>query len=147
MKNYKYKINGTKYSVEVGDIQGNTVHVEVNGVSYTVELNPQDAVKAVASAPTIKKGAPAPRTASGEEVVTRPQASSTPGAVKSPLPGTIMSFSKNVGDTVALGDTVCVLEAMKMENDIHSDKAGVVKKILVNVGDAVLEGTDLMVVE
>lgn len=147
MKNYKYKINGTKYSVEVGDIQGNIVHVEVNGTPYNVELDAQDAIKAVAAAPAIKKAAPAPRTASGDEVVTRPIAKGNPGSIKSPLPGTIMSISKKVGDQVASGETVCVLEAMKMENDIHSDKSGTVKAILVNVGDTVLEGTDIMIVE
>ena len=58
-----------------------------------------------------------------------------------------MGFTVSVGDTVKPGDTVCVLEAMKMENDIHTQRGGVVKKILVNQGDAVLEGTDLMIIE
>ena len=58
-----------------------------------------------------------------------------------------MGFTVSVGDTVKPGDTVCVLEAMKMENDIHTQRGGVVKKILVNQGDTVLEGTDLMIIE
>ena len=52
-----------------------------------------------------------------------------------------------VGDTVNAGDTVCILEAMKMENDVHTNKGGVVKQILVNVGDSVLEGNDIMIIE
>lgn len=67
--------------------------------------------------------------------------------MKAPLPGTILSLSVNVGDTVKAGDTVCVLEAMKMENDVKTSHGGTVKKILVNVGDAVLEGTDIMIIE
>ncbi len=58
-----------------------------------------------------------------------------------------MSFSVKVGDTVAPGATVCVLVAMKMENDVHATKGGVVKQILVNVGDSVLEGADIMILE
>lgn len=66
--------------------------------------------------------------------------------MKSPLPGTILSFNVKVGDTVNAGDTVCILEAMKMENDVHTTAGGTVKQILVNVGDSVLEGTDIMVI-
>jgi acetyl-CoA/propionyl-CoA carboxylase biotin carboxyl carrier protein len=58
-----------------------------------------------------------------------------------------MSFRVNVGDTVNAGDTVCVLEAMKMENDVHTQKGGTVKQILVGVGDSVLEGADIMIIE
>ena len=148
MKEYRYRINGTKYKVAVGDIHDNIVQVEVNGTPYSVELDTEVAAKAAVAAPKIKKAAPAPRTETGERVVSTPvAAASKPGAVKSPLPGTIMSFAVSVGDTVALGDTVCVLEAMKMENDIHTTKAGTVKEILVRQGDSVLEGTDLMIIE
>ena len=45
------------------------------------------------------------------------------------------------------GDKVGVLEAMKMENDIRTTKGGTVKQILVNAGDAILEGTDIMIIE
>ena len=69
------------------------------------------------------------------------------GAVKAPLPGVILDLKVNVGDTVAAGDTVVILEAMKMENNIHADKGGVVKSICVNKGDSVLEGADLLIIE
>lgn len=148
MKEYKYKINGTKYIVSIGDMHDNQVQVEVNGTAYKVELDQEVAVRAMSQAPTIKKAAPAPRTEAGERVVSAPtQETGRPGAVKSPLPGTVMGFTVSVGDTVKVGDTVCVLEAMKMENDIHTQRAGVVKQILVNTGDAVLEGSDLMIIE
>lgn len=148
MKEYKYKINGTKYKVSIGDIRDNEVQVEVNGTAYKVELDPEVATKAMSQAPQIKKAAPAPRTETGERVVTAPtQEAGRPGAVKSPLPGTVMGFTVAVGDTVKVGDTVCVLEAMKMENDIHTQRGGTVKQILVNTGDSVLEGTDLMIIE
>lgn len=57
-----------------------------------------------------------------------------------------MSFSVKEGDSVKPGDTVCVLEAMKMENDVKATTAGTVQKILVSVGDSVLEGNDIMTI-
>jgi biotin carboxyl carrier protein len=148
MKQYKYKINGTKFTVNVGDVRGNEVQVEVNGVPYTVELDEEKAAAAVAKAPVVKKAAPAPRTETGERVVSKPAVSTgSASAVKSPLPGTIMSFNVKVGDVVEAGATVCILEAMKMENDIHTSKGGTVTKIVANVGDSVLEGADIMIIE
>ncbi len=142
MKEYKYTINGIKFNVEVGDVEDNQVEVIVNGSHYHVELE-----KDTKSPVKINKAAEAPRTASGEKVISKPAASSgAAGAVKAPLPGTIMSFKVKEGDTVKPGDTVCVLEAMKMENDVKSSVGGTVQKILVSVGDAVLEGNDIMIV-
>ena len=143
MKEYKYKINGMNYTVAVGDVNGDKVNVEVNGTAYTVEMDKAAAPKvAKVVAEQAKRPAAAPRTESGEKVIAKPAvAAGSASAVKSPLPGTIMSFRVNVGDTV------CVLEAMKMENDVHTQKGGTVKQILVGVGDSVLEGADIMIIE
>ena len=137
MKEYKYKINGQEYKVAVGDIENNIAEVSVNGTTYKVELE-----QAAAPAPVVKsvKPAAAPRTEAGTKV-------GGAGAVKAPLPGVILDLKVNVGDTVAAGDTVVILEAMKMENNIHADKGGVVKSICVNKGDSVLEGADLLIIE
>lgn len=145
MKEYKYKINGTEYKVAVGDIDNNVAEVLVNGTPYKVELEQAAAV----AAPAVKKAKPsaAPRTDSGAKVIAKPAASGSAGAVKAPLPGVILDIKANVGDTVNAGDTVVILEAMKMENNIHADKGGVVKSICVNKGDSVLEGADLLVIE
>lgn len=147
MKEYKYKINGMKFTVGVGEIEGDSVRVEVNGTPYKVELDESQKSK-IAPVAAPKKAAPAPRTSTGEKVIAKPAvASAGASAVKSPLPGTILSFNVKVGDTVSEGDTVCILEAMKMENDVHTSKAGTIKQILVNVGDSVLEGNDIMIIE
>ena len=74
-------------------------------------------------------------------------------AVKSPMVGTFYrspspdakSFVE-VGDTVAVGDTLCIIEAMKLLNEIESDKAGVVKKILVDNGQAIEYGEPLFII-
>lgn len=147
MKEYKYIINGSRFTVGVGDIQDNKIAVEVNGTPYSVEIE-NAPMKPVSKISAPKSAGAAPRTESGQKVISKPAPTSNGDGVpvKSPLPGTIMSFSVKEGDTVAAGATVCVLEAMKMENDIHTTAGGTVKKILANVGDAVLEGTDIMII-
>ena len=68
-------------------------------------------------------------------------------SVKCPLPGTVLSIDVAVGDTVSAGQTLMVLEAMKMENNIDADRGGVVKQILVQQGATVMEGDNLIVIE
>lgn len=74
-------------------------------------------------------------------------------AVKSPMVGTFYRSPSpdakpfaEVGDTVAVGDTLCIIEAMKLLNEIESDKAGVVKKILVDNGQAIEYGEPLFII-
>lgn len=145
MKEYKYKINGMKFTVAVGDVSDNEVKVEVNGVPYKVELDkaaPQKPALSQSGKTAGISGAVTTSTPAPKPVVAGPAT-----AVKSPLPGTIMGFTVKVGDSVKSGDTVCILEAMKMENDVKTTHAGTVKQILVNAGDAILEGTDIMIIE
>ncbi len=145
MKEYKYKINGNVYNVAVGDFDDNIAQVEVNGVAYRVELEPAKAatVKAV-QAP---RPAAAPRTPTGGKVIAKPVATGTTQSVKAPLPGVVLSIPVKVGQAVKAADTVLLLEAMKMENAIHAGRDGVVKEILVNQGDSVLEGNPLITIE
>ena len=67
--------------------------------------------------------------------------------LKAPLPGTITSIEVTVGQEVKAGDTVVVLEAMKMQNNIEAEKDGKVTAIAVKVGQAVLEDDPLVVIE
>ena len=134
MKEYKYKINGNSYKVTIGDIEDNIAHVEVNGTHYKVEMEkqPKTAPKPVVVRPMPNSPA-APTTP-----VVKPAAPSTgKSGVKSPLPGVILDIKVNVGDTVKRGQTIIILEAMKMENNINADKDGKVTAINVNKGDSV----------
>lgn len=144
MKEYKYKINGNNYNVSVGDLDDNKVEVLVNGVPYKVELEkkPEVAVQAV------KRPAAAPRTATGEKIVAKPAPAAGNGfIVKAPLPGTVLTIPVKVGDTVKASDPVIILEAMKMENSVNAGRDGRVASIVVNAGDAVLEGAPLVTIE
>lgn len=117
--------------------------VEVNGTPYKVEMD-KGSKKTVAA---VKRPAQAPTTSAGAPVVARPTTSAGVGAVKSPLPGVILSIDCKVGDTVKKGQKLLVLEAMKMENTIPADRDGEVAEIKVNRGDSVLEGTDLIILK
>lgn len=146
MKEYKYTINGNKYTVTVGDIEENIAHVEVNGTPYKVEMEkapaPKKVIRPVVAAAAAKT-APEPTTK-----VNKPAAKSAgKNAIKSPLPGVILQIKVNVGDEVKRGQVLMILEAMKMENNIPSDRDGKVVAINVSKGDSVLEGTDLIVIE
>ena len=140
MKEYKYIINGNQYNVTIGDINDNIAQVEVNGTSYKVEL---EKAPAVAPKTTVVRQAVAQTT-----VVNKPAvAGAGKSGVKSPLPGVILDIKVNVGDTVKKGQTIIILEAMKMENNINADKDGTVTAISVNKGDSVLEGSVLVTIE
>ncbi|MGL5937219.1 MAG: biotin/lipoyl-containing protein [Phocaeicola sp.] len=137
MKEYKYKINGNSYSVVIGEIDDNIAHVEVNGTSYKVEMEPKP--KAAAPKPVVRSVA--------KPVVPAARPAVAKGAVKSPLPGVILDIKVNVGDAVKKGQTLLILEAMKMENNINADRDGKVASICVSKGASVLEGNDLVIIE
>ncbi|MCR4965004.1 MAG: biotin/lipoyl-binding protein [Bacteroidales bacterium] len=148
MKNYKFTINGNKYSVEVGDIDNNVVNVEVNGSAYKVELDTEIKtpvkIKPVVQVATPKAAAATP-TAS---VKSAPAAATAAGStLKSPLPGTILDVFCKEGDSVKAGQRLFLLEAMKMENNIDAEKDGVIKEVRVHRSDSVMEGDVLVVFE
>lgn len=145
MKEYKYKINGNKYTVHVGDLNDNLVEVEVNGVPYKVEMEQHKV--AAAKVVNTPRAAAAPRTSTGEKVIAKASSNLSGEAIKSPLPGVVLSIPVKVGDAVKAADTVLVLEAMKMENAIHAGRDGRVVSINVNAGDSVLEGAVLLTIE
>ena len=144
MKEYKYKINGNLYNVTIGDIEDNIAHVEVNGTHYTVEME-QKPKAAPAPKPVVR---PAAKPAAAPAApVAKPAASAGKSGVKSPLPGVILDIKVKEGEEVKKGQTLIILEAMKMENSINADKDGKVTAINVSKGESVLEGTDLVIIE
>ena len=146
MKQYKYRVNGQTYDVVINEINGKNAKVEVNGISFDVEMEGEggegipsisgisvasDSAVSAAPAPAPAAAAPAPKAA-------QPAASQTPGK------GTPLKAA--VGDAVKKGQTVVVLEAMKMQNNINAENDGTVTSITVNKGDSVMEGTVLLTI-
>ena len=134
MKEFKYTIDGKEYNVTIGEIDENNVaSISVNGSDYNVQMEKE-------AEPEKKKVVLGKPVDNSTETEATPSANvNTNNAVKAPLPGTITAINVEVGQEVKAGDAVVVLEAMKMENNILSEKNGVVKFIAVEPGQAVLQ--------
>ena len=142
MKEYKYKINGNEYAVAINEVCDTTAKVTVNGEEYTVEWE-----KPVEEKPIVKVQPVAAKPAQAAAPAAKPAAAAVAvdgHAIKTPLPGVIIDVKVNVGDTVAKGQTVVVLEAMKMENNINADREGTVVSVNVEKGQSIAEGTDII---
>lgn len=143
MKEYKYTINGNKYEVAINSINDNIANVVVNGEEYEVQMEkePEPVKKKVVVRPVAQ---PEAETASAPTSTYKVDLNN---AVKSPLPGVITEIKVKVGDEVKAGDTVVVLEAMKMANNLDAEKSGKVTAVLVKEGESVMEDTPLVVIE
>ena len=131
MKNFNVTVNGVAYSVTVEEVGG--------GVSSPVAA-PAPVVAAPVAAPA-PGAAPAPAAAPAAPAAAPAAGSKT---VTAPMPGTILKMEVTVGQEVKKDDLVCVLEAMKMENEIFASEGGKVvainapKGASVNAGDAII---------
>ena len=160
MAEYRYRINGHTYNIEIGAENGGTIEVSVNGKVYTVERQEISTTADMApkSIPVHKtadlhKGTDSTRPASTPNVQATPVQATAPSAldantaaVTAPLPGTIISIKVKPGDKVTANQTVAVLEAMKMENEIEAGYAGTVRDVKVAERDTVLEGAVLITI-
>ena len=159
MKTYKYKVQGVDYEVEIAEVEGKIARVNVNGIPFEIEMQkPINAAKHPVLAATKKApvsaapAAPVAPAAAVQSVAAQTQPTQQPVAagagtpIKAPLPGTINAINVKVGDTVAVGQVVIVLEAMKMQNNIEAENAGTVTSILVNQGDTVMEGAVMLTI-
>ena len=142
MKEYKYKINGNEYNVAVEELEGNKASVTVNGKTYEVELDKP--TKPAVTKPVARPAAAAPTAAPAPAAAPAPRPAAGGAGIKAPLPGVILDIKVNVGDTVTKGQTVAILEAMKMENNINADREGKVVAINVSKGQSIAEGTDII---
>lgn len=126
---YNVTINDKVYEVEVE-----------KGVANLVKTTAVVAAPAAAPAPAAPAAAPAPTTAPAPAAAAA--AGTTP--VNSPMPGTILDVKVSVGQAVKEGELVCILEAMKMENEIYAPCAGSIAQVLVTKGQSVDTGTPLV---
>ena len=165
MAKYEYKVKGVDYVVEIQDVEGNIANVTVNGIPFEVEMkqpvkSSKQKVKLsegqnnVSASSAASAGSAAGSNSAGSSSAASSDSASsgkqaTPAAgrpVVAPLPGTINEIKVKVGDKVNAGDTVVVLEAMKMQNNIDAETSGTIASINVNKGDAVMEGDTLVTI-
>ena len=158
MAKYQYTVKGVDYEVEIQDIEGNIANVTVNGIPFEVEMKqPVKAgkQKVKLSEERRAEGSEERRVKSEESNSSSASAASTSSAptaaagkpVVAPLPGTINEIKVKVGDKVNAGDTVVILEAMKMQNNIEAETSGTITSINVNKGDAVMEGDTVVTIK
>ncbi len=141
MKKYKFSIHGNQYDVHIKNIEDNNIEIEVNGSTYTVEVD--KSIQPVKT-PRLVRARAVPSTDTTPSESTGSKSSKGFGTIKAPLPGTVLSIHCKQGDTIKMGQKLIVLEAMKMENNIDSDKEGKVISIKVLPGQSVMEG-DVMI--
>ncbi len=164
----RVKLDDSWYTVEVGDLSERPVRTVVDGYEALVEVS--DPVEE--ARPSAPEGRPArarpsspppqsqtaPATAPARSPTPRPAAGRPAGAVVSsppnpnkvfsaPMPGVILSVAVNPGDQVVTGDVICVLEAMKMQQNLRAEWSGIIKSVLVAVGEQVMEGAPIVELE
>ena len=139
VRRYRIAVEGRTFEVEVGDLGGSPVRVVVDGTEYQVDLPGRAATRPPVTAPA----SPAP--------VAAPRAAATPAAganvVTAMMPGRVISVEVKPGDEVKRGQTVCVIESMKMEQAIASPGDGRVRSVPVSAGDSVQRGQTLVELE
>ena len=128
MKKYNITVNGTTYEVVVEE-------ADASGIVSAPVYTPAPVAAPVASAPVAAPAAPAAPVATPAPAPKAAPAGAT--SVISPMPGTILDIKVSVGQSVKKGDVICVLEAMKMENDIPAPCDGVVASVNVQKGASV----------
>jgi biotin carboxyl carrier protein len=137
MNNYKVSVNGTEYPVKLLSKDGTRITFELDGKQYTTDISPVFEATANqnlnSSVPSLTVAASSARAGleSGSNLV-------------APMPGIIIDVRVSEGDSVALGQVLLVMEAMKMENNISAIRAGKVKKIHVSVGQEVKNNQSLI---
>ncbi len=127
----RVKVAGRWYDVEVGAWEGDQVQAMVDGEPVMVRL--EDVVAAT------------PAVATEADVESGDEAGDN--AIRSPLPGVVLSIDVAVGDRVSAGGRVCMLEAMKMEQELVASRDGRVKAVRVQKGDSVLIGQTIVELE
>jgi biotin carboxyl carrier protein len=138
---YRVTVGDREYQVEIEDVNAQPVRAVVNGRVVQVWVPQQDHPGAVAQTPS--------ETLPVSTVVAPTAAAAQPGAastheVRAPMPGAIVSLNVQPGDHVTVGQDLCVLDAMKMNNRIRAPRAGAIAHVHVTVGQQVQYG-DLLV--
>jgi len=150
---YNISVKEQTFEIEVGEIRQGMARVNVNGMDYDVRINDYPSAapsQTMMPSPVLPPRVPAAPAAAPQRAVTPPPPPETlsgGNVVKAPMPGLILDVQVRAGDSVKAGQTVIIMEAMKMENSINVKIDGTVKEIHVQKGAQVMTGHTLLVVD
>ncbi len=139
MKSFKFKVHDNNYKVNLLSHEGSHIQLEVNGTKYDVKL--KEDIKTTKTPTLVRSASKRPV----EPLKVNPSSKKT--KILAPIPGSIMAVDVKVGDSVKVGDRLVQLEAMKMENNITSEKAGKITAVLVSEGQKVLQNEVMIELE
>lgn len=148
----RVKIQDKEYEVEIADLNGRPVLATVEGQTFEVWPDEQfaaapaaaPAAAAAPARPVIEKPAPCPPAPCPPAATTGNGGATSANAVTAPIPGVIVAIAVKDGQSVASGEELCTLEAMKMKNAIRASRAGKIAAVKVAVGDHVRHGQVLV---
>jgi biotin carboxyl carrier protein len=126
---YTVSVAGRSYAVELRARIGNVLTFSVEGAEFSVDIAPHSA-----------KTSTTERTSTSTQTVRE----STAQEVKAPMPGIVSDLKVSKGDSVRVGDTLLIIEAMKMENPIKSPRSGTIDRVDVSKGQEVRAGAVLI---
>ncbi len=149
MKQFSFIINGNEYDVNILSVSNDNAEVEVNGYTYSVQTSQQLEPVNKTLKLVVTETVPSTDITPAEKKITAQEKVVTSGVstIKSPLPGIILDVFVYEGKEIKVGEKLCCLEAMKMENIINSDKNGKIKAIHIAKGKTVMEGDIMFEVE
>lgn len=148
MKKFDFNINGDDYKVHIKSVEGDMAEIEVNGTPYSVKVKQE--IKTSKTPILVRKEA---QSKSADKRVIENLSPVTSGSkpssksIKSPLPGNILKVLVNEGDSFKEGDVLCIMESMKMENNILAERSGTIVKVCAPAGSAVLQDADLFIIQ
>jgi glutaconyl-CoA decarboxylase len=141
MRHYEIKVNDSAYSIDVEDTGPDTFQVTLDGTALDVVLESAEGDAGAVQVASGPISAPAPTPA---RTVSTGGGGAPGGSFLAPMPGVVLSVAVKVGDTVERGQTLLVLEAMKMKNELKSPNAGTISNLHVGAGDRVNTGDPLV---
>jgi biotin carboxyl carrier protein len=142
MPEYRITVNEKTYSVHIGRIEDEHVEVKLNDVTYKVGVEAPG--KKSKKTPRLDRGRAVPDASAAPNRTAAPGANTEKGDIIAPLPGAILKILVAVNEEVTEGQTVAVMEAMKMENEIETPVSGKVTIVAVKEGDTILENALIM---
>jgi len=144
-RTYRFRMQEQPFEVKILRHDEDGARLLVNGTEISVELEREES--AVSKTPRLERTRVIPETVEKSAVTTKPGSEIGVGLVKSPLPGIVLKLHVRVGDKVQAGQSIMVMEAMKMENEIRCAMSGTLQELRVKEGDAVLESDVLAVIQ